>query len=133
MCKGAGGRRNRGDMRGQADTRLKTTTVGMLRQSCCCEMGWWGCAKRKEFNEPPAGVQAQIYITCLGQTMEAPPPRVAQMHPRLQHKRWTLSVSPGARAHLTGNKLPLPARTPRFQPPFQNIRPPHEGASGGAL
>ena len=48
MYKEAGGRRNRGDMRGQADTRLKNTTVGMLRKSCCCEMGWWGYAKRKE-------------------------------------------------------------------------------------
>ena len=36
-------------MRGQAETRLKNTTVGMLRKSCCCEMGWWGYAKRKEF------------------------------------------------------------------------------------
>eukprot|EP00959_Pyramimonas_sp_CCMP1952_P470642 9497045-Pyramimonas_sp.AAC.1 len=36
-------------MRGQADTRLKNTTVGMLRKRCCCEMGWWGYAKRKEF------------------------------------------------------------------------------------
>eukprot|EP00959_Pyramimonas_sp_CCMP1952_P160538 3357361-Pyramimonas_sp.AAC.1 len=35
-------------MRGQADTRLKNTTVGMLRERCCCEMGWWGYAKRKE-------------------------------------------------------------------------------------
>eukprot|EP00959_Pyramimonas_sp_CCMP1952_P135674 2838554-Pyramimonas_sp.AAC.1 len=49
MCKEAGGRRDRGDMRGQADTRPKNTTVGMLRESCCCEMGWRGCAKRKEF------------------------------------------------------------------------------------
>jgi hypothetical protein len=37
-------------MRGQADTRLKNTTVGMLRKSCCFEMGWWGYAKRKEFS-----------------------------------------------------------------------------------
>eukprot|EP00959_Pyramimonas_sp_CCMP1952_P067523 1409379-Pyramimonas_sp.AAC.1 len=36
-------------MRSTADTRLKNTTVGMLRESCCCEMGWWGYAKRKEF------------------------------------------------------------------------------------
>eukprot|EP00959_Pyramimonas_sp_CCMP1952_P348904 7310123-Pyramimonas_sp.AAC.2 len=36
-------------MRGQADTRLKNTTVGMLRKRCCCEMGWWGYAKRREF------------------------------------------------------------------------------------
>eukprot|EP00959_Pyramimonas_sp_CCMP1952_P033153 695306-Pyramimonas_sp.AAC.1 len=35
-------------MRGQTDTRLKNTTVGMLRESCCSEMGWWGYAKRKE-------------------------------------------------------------------------------------
>eukprot|EP00959_Pyramimonas_sp_CCMP1952_P300331 6281998-Pyramimonas_sp.AAC.1 len=49
MYKEAGGSRNRGHMRGQADTRLKNTTVGMLRKSCCCEMGWWGHAKRKEF------------------------------------------------------------------------------------
>eukprot|EP00959_Pyramimonas_sp_CCMP1952_P043824 915682-Pyramimonas_sp.AAC.1 len=35
-------------MRGQADTRLKNTTIGMLRKSCCCELGWWGYAKRKK-------------------------------------------------------------------------------------
>eukprot|EP00959_Pyramimonas_sp_CCMP1952_P191876 4012025-Pyramimonas_sp.AAC.1 len=22
----------------------------MLREGCCCEMGWWGYAKRKEFS-----------------------------------------------------------------------------------
>eukprot|EP00959_Pyramimonas_sp_CCMP1952_P463938 9485753-Pyramimonas_sp.AAC.1 len=53
MYKEAGGRRNRGDMQGQADTRLKNTTVGMLRGSCCCEMGWWGYAKRKELASRP--------------------------------------------------------------------------------
>eukprot|EP00959_Pyramimonas_sp_CCMP1952_P238218 4978146-Pyramimonas_sp.AAC.1 len=49
MYKAAGGKRNRGDMRGHADTRLRNTTVGMFRKSCCCEMGWRGYAKRKEF------------------------------------------------------------------------------------
>eukprot|EP00959_Pyramimonas_sp_CCMP1952_P468458 9493289-Pyramimonas_sp.AAC.1 len=52
MYKAAGRRRNREDMRGQAETRLKNTTVGMLRKSCCFEMGWWGYAKREEFYLP---------------------------------------------------------------------------------
>eukprot|EP00959_Pyramimonas_sp_CCMP1952_P103031 2154942-Pyramimonas_sp.AAC.1 len=59
MCKKAGGRRGRGDMRGQTTTRLKHTTVGMLRMSCCCEMGWWGYAKRKEFHQ--IGIVWRIY------------------------------------------------------------------------
>eukprot|EP00959_Pyramimonas_sp_CCMP1952_P386449 8099086-Pyramimonas_sp.AAC.1 len=51
MCKEAGGRRNRGYMRGQAETRLKKHDCRMLRKSCGFEMGRWGCAERKEFGE----------------------------------------------------------------------------------
>ena len=30
---------------------LKNTTVGILRQSCCFKMGWWGYAKREELQQ----------------------------------------------------------------------------------
>eukprot|EP00959_Pyramimonas_sp_CCMP1952_P100707 2106746-Pyramimonas_sp.AAC.1 len=49
-------------MRGQADTRLKKTTVGMLRKGCCCEMGRWGYAKRKEFHGEGPGRTASAQL-----------------------------------------------------------------------
>eukprot|EP00959_Pyramimonas_sp_CCMP1952_P258392 5401119-Pyramimonas_sp.AAC.1 len=73
MCKEAGGRRNKGDMRGQADTRLKkNTTVGMLRKSCCFDMGWWGCAKRNELDLAIPGVLRSAKLSPLSKPAGGP-------------------------------------------------------------
>ena len=38
-------------MREKEEARPKITTYSVRHIICCFGMGWWGCAKRKEFKK----------------------------------------------------------------------------------